>query len=39
MELDRRTALALGLTGASALLLDTASNALAEEVKEVAPGA
>jgi hypothetical protein len=38
MELDRRTALALGLTGASALLLNTASNALAEEVKEVAPG-
>ena len=35
MEIDRRTALALGLTGASALLLSTARNASAEEV---APG-
>jgi len=38
MEIARRTALALGLTGASALLLSTARNASAEEVKEVAPG-
>jgi hypothetical protein len=38
MEIDRRTALAMGLTGASALLLSTTRNASAEEAKEVAPG-
>jgi hypothetical protein len=38
MEMDRRTVLALGLTGASALLLGATREAAAEEVKELAPG-
>ena len=37
-EFDRRTALALGLTGISALVLGATSAAVAEEVKEIAPG-
>src|SRR5215831_9926721 len=38
MEIDRRTALALGITGASALLLGSAESGGAEEVKQLAPG-
>lgn len=38
MDTDRRTALVMGLTGASALLLGTARDAMAEDAKEVAPG-
>lgn len=37
-ELDRRTAIVLGLTGISALLLGTRSAVAAAEVKEIAPG-
>ena len=37
-DLDRRTALVLGLTGISALLLGATSAAVAEEAKELAPG-
>ena len=38
MDIDRRTALALGLAGASTLLLATKREASAEEAKEIAPG-
>ena len=37
-ELDRRTALVLGLTGISALVLGATSAAAAEAAKEIAPG-
>jgi len=38
MDVDRRTALILGLTGVSTLLLDATHSAVAEDVKELAPG-
>jgi hypothetical protein len=38
MEIDRRTALTLGVTATAALLLSTTRNASAEDAKEVAPG-
>jgi hypothetical protein len=38
MDVDRRTALVVGLAGASALLLRTPPSAMAADAKEVAPG-
>lgn len=38
MDTDRRTALVMGLTGASALFLGAPRAATAQEAKEVAPG-